>query len=498
MERKQRVRAIWGLAGAVLAVAAIVVPLLVLAGSGHATLTAETYADVIRFGVQGAGTLQIQIYDLSEKEIWNSGEISSDFVDWDRTDTWGDRLANGYYLYLAQAWDMGGSLILSKTGKVALLPGDNVQLQAAPTTAGVSAEGPAVTIGPKAYGGTAQYSYIDLGGVAYPQYYMKSTESGAQQWSFFGSGSGFYIRNVANGVNTVKIMNNAPSSSLVILGPSGNVGIGTTNPLERFHVQGSMLLSGTSYPQYAMLSSTAGAQKWSFFGSETGFHIRNVTTAVNPLKINNNAPEGSLVILGTSGNIGVGTSVAPAKMTVQATSGDLIAAYNSSSRVAGAAVFVVKNNGEVRADGAVYAASFNTGSADVAERINTSEWVEAGDVVEIDPDHTGFFRKSADPYSRRVAGIISTSPGVILGNSTDSETGDWDDSRPVLAITGRVPVKVTTENGPIQVGDLLVASSAPGVAMKGDPSLAIGAVVGKAMEPLQQGNGLVMAQVVLR
>jgi hypothetical protein len=196
----------------------------------------------------------------------------------------------------------------------------------------------------------------------------------------------------------------------------------------------------------------------------------------------------------STGNAGIGTRVPTARLTVQATSGDLIAAYNSSNRV-----FVVKSNGEVRADGSVYAASFNTGSADVAERINTSEWVEAGDVVEIDPDHTGFFRKSADPYSRRVAGIISTSPGVILGNSTDSETGDWDDNRPVLAIAGRVPVKVSTENGAIEIGDLLVSSSIPGVAMKGtDQSACIGGTVGKAMEPMKAGTGVIVAQVTLR
>ena len=56
----------------------------------------------------------------------------------------------------------------------------------------------------------------------------------------------------------------------------------------------------------------------------------------------------------------------------------------------------------------------------------------------------------------------------------------------------------TTENGPIQIGDLLVASSTPGVAMKGNPEESMGAVVGKAMEPLEEGTGEIMVQVMLR
>jgi hypothetical protein len=451
MERKRRVRAIWGLAGAVLAVAAIVVPLLVLAGSGQATLTAETYADVIRFGVQGAGTLQIQIYDLSEKVLWDSGEISSDFVDWDRTDTWDERLANGYYLYLAQAWDMSGSLILSKTGKVALLPGDQAQLQAAPSSLSSDSS-------PEALGGSA----------------LTSQPRGLSDTGIFGT-----------------------------------VGIGTSSPGYQLDVEGKARLryaggsakliydvADPANDKYAyMLYRDQGVDKFGLVlkQSTDQFFLWDY---VNSKYVWDYSPASQSLLLLESGNgkIGVGTSNPTASLTVQGTSGDLIAAYNSSNRV-----FVVKSTGEVRADGVVYAASFNTGSADVAERINTSEWVEAGDVVEIDPDHTGFFRKSADPYSRRVAGIISTSPGVILGNSTDSETGDWDDNRPVLAITGRVPVKVTTENGPIQVGDLLVASSAPGVAMRGDPAAAVGCVVGKAMEPLAEGEeGTIVAQVMLR
>jgi hypothetical protein len=68
-----------------------------------------------------------------------------------------------------------------------------------------------------------------------------------------------------------------------------------------------------------------------------------------------------------------------------------------------------------------------------------------------------------------------------------------------VAITGIVPAKVTTENGPIQVGDLLVTSSRPGYAMRAtDPRLMLGAVVGKAMEPLAAGRGMVKVLVILR
>ena len=48
------------------------------------------------------------------------------------------------------------------------------------------------------------------------------------------------------------------------------------------------------------------------------------------------------------------------------------------------------------------------------------------------------------------------------------------------------------ENGPIKIGDLLVASSTPGVTMKGNPEESMGAVVGKAMEPLENGEGTIV------
>jgi hypothetical protein len=107
--------------------------------SGEVALTATLYSDVIRFEADGVASLRLTIYDLAENELWTSGLILGDFVDWDRTNARGERLANGYYLYLAQGWNASEDLILDKAGKVVLLPGDQVQLKAAPTVGETSA-----------------------------------------------------------------------------------------------------------------------------------------------------------------------------------------------------------------------------------------------------------------------------------------------------------------------------------------------------------------------
>ena len=68
-----------------------------------------------------------------------------------------------------------------------------------------------------------------------------------------------------------------------------------------------------------------------------------------------------------------------------------------------------------------------------------------------------------------------------------------------MAMVGRVPTKVSAENGPIQVGDMLVSSSTVGYAMKGtDRSQMLGAVIGKALTPLGSGTGVIMVLVTLQ
>jgi len=149
-----------------------------------------------------------------------------------------------------------------------------------------------------------------------------------------------------------------------------------------------------------------------------------------------------------------------------------------------AASFRVHRSGDLFSDATVTAASFQTGSADVAEWVPVSEPVEPGDVVEFDPLNPGSYRLCSDPCSARVAGVIATEPGMILGEDTAGR-------RAVLALIGIVPVKVTDEGGPIAIGDLLVSSSTPGHAKRWSGSGPC-ALVGKALEPMIGDPGVIL------
>jgi len=91
-------------------------------------------------------------------------------------------------------------------------------------------------------------------------------------------------------------------------------------------------------------------------------------------------------------------------------------------------------------------------------------------------------------YDTRVAGVVSAQPGIALGEKSDGKI--------LVATTGRVRVKVDATKAPIHIGDLLVTSEVPGVAMKSEPvNLGgvqihrLGTLIGKALEPLAKDKG---------
>jgi hypothetical protein len=190
---------------------------------------------------------------------------------------------------------------------------------------------------------------------------------------------------------------------------------------------------------------------------------------------------------GLYGRVDSPSGIAGMFMT-SAASGTVIAANNASRRI-----FRLDSTGNVFALG-----TFSPNGADFAESVavrGPRRNYQPGDVMVIDPDHDRQFLLSQESYSTRVAGIYSTKPGV-LGSRHELEVAT--DEVP-LAMVGIVPCHVTTENGPIHRGDILVTSSRPGYAMKGtDSARLVGAIVGKSLQGLESGSGTIEVMVTLQ
>jgi hypothetical protein len=142
-----------------------------------------------------------------------------------------------------------------------------------------------------------------------------------------------------------------------------------------------------------------------------------------------------------------------------------------------------------------------TGGSDLSEQFdigNTSLLPEPGMVVSIDPDNPGQLALCEKAYDRRVAGVISGAGGVNTGMLMGQSDSEADGEHPV-ALVGRVYVWADATSGPIEPGDLLTTGDLPGHAMKvSDHSRAMGAILGKAMTSLSEGQGLILTLVSLQ
>jgi hypothetical protein len=149
-----------------------------------------------------------------------------------------------------------------------------------------------------------------------------------------------------------------------------------------------------------------------------------------------------------------------------------------------------QSRGTVWVKGQDYAEVFDAASAAEASRL------APGSVVSASADGSGIVL-AGRAYDPAVVGVLSGAgglhPAMVAGGSSDSKT-------PPVAIAGQIYVRISTEGGAIQVGDLLVSSSTPGAAMRAaDPSHAIGAIIGKALQNYSaKDEGLIRMLVLNR
>lgn len=139
-------------------------------------------------------------------------------------------------------------------------------------------------------------------------------------------------------------------------------------------------------------------------------------------------------------------------------------------------------NGSIYAEKNVYAGS-NVLMGDMAEYFKVDgNKVEAGDLVSLNTEIADSYLKTNMRNDPNVIGIVSTDPTITLNSPKGSP----------VALAGRVPVKVTTENGLIKIGDYLTASSLSGYAMKANSG---DYCIGKAIQTFNGKTGKILCLI---
>jgi hypothetical protein len=147
-------------------------------------------------------------------------------------------------------------------------------------------------------------------------------------------------------------------------------------------------------------------------------------------------------------------------------------------------------SGTARITGDLFVGGEINPNGDVAEHYVAAGPLDAGAVVVLDPATPLGVRLADQPYDTTVAGIISTHPAVVLPGTVGGLP---------LALVGRVPAKADASYGAIRVGDLLTTSATPGHAMRcADRAQCVGAIIGKALQPLDSGTGVILVLVTLQ
>jgi hypothetical protein len=160
----------------------------------------------------------------------------------------------------------------------------------------------------------------------------------------------------------------------------------------------------------------------------------------------------------------------------------------STNGLAGRFIGNVEVTGDIRLVNADCAEDFDVAASAL-------DAIEPGTVMVIEQETT--LRPSQHAYDKRVAGVVSGAgncqPGIVLDKQESQP------NRMPIALMGKVYCKVDARYAPIEVGDLLTTSPTLGHAMKADdPFKAFGAVIGKALRPLQAGQGLIPILIALQ
>ena len=254
---------------------------------------------------------------------------------------------------------------------------------------------------------------------------------------------------------------------------------------------------------YASASSSISA-----LSSIINNNYTEASTSISSLAntVANNYAEASSSLATTNNLINTSTTNLQAQISAITDILHITNAPSSSLIISSTGVIGIGNDGtplggeRLRISGRVRATGFDVdAAADLAENFEAVEAVDAGTVVAFSSTTTewnvGTSTSTDDSYTmstvrkarlaHEAIGVVSTNPGITLGKSVVNGVP--------VAFSGRIPVKVTTENGEVHRGDYLtVSATMPGHAMK---LTGEGRAIGRALSDYIEGRDKVLMLV---
>jgi hypothetical protein len=200
-----------------------------------------------------------------------------------------------------------------------------------------------------------------------------------------GGAEKFSIDDIDGGRTPFTIRAGARNNSLFV-DSSGRVGLGTATPVVRFH-----MVDGNTPTMRLEQDGSAGftPQTWDVAGNEANFFVRDVTNGSKlSFKIFPNAPTNSLIVEGSTGDVGVGIQSPTAPLHIRRTDGtSKLLVEDSNSGSSFRTMFELNNAGT---GGIAYRMTTNGLSIDTNNtagvyRINFSD----GDNQELELDGNG-------------------------------------------------------------------------------------------------------------
>ncbi|MEZ5330124.1 MAG: hypothetical protein R3F19_34185 [Verrucomicrobiales bacterium] len=309
-----------------------------------------------------------------------------------------------------------------------------------------------------------------------------------------------------------------PTAFLHVDSSTGSVGIGSPEPTSKLEVAGTDAIGIIGFaPFLTFADSNAGFARAriqgaygdvnlfteSYLSGANAFAFLHVDSSSGNVGIGSPEPTSKLEVVGQDTLAAIGfqpfitlkdSNAGYARGRIQSVAGEIL--LETEGFITGTAP---DSYAKLENDGNFSVKTLTIrGGSDLAEPFAMShEGIEPGAVVVIDADVPGKLRLSMEAYDKKVAGIVSGAGGIHPGISMIQE--DMLEPGDNVALSGRVYVDANTSAGAIEPGDLLTTSDVPGQAMKAaDHERAQGAILGKAMTPLDHGKGRVLVLVTLQ